>query len=84
MEKKVIVMTGSPKPYCETKAQFLETMSEFGYEEGQMSKKDNVVEFLVTNDLNSVTSKMKLAKELGVKIITYAEMLNFHGIIDLE
>jgi len=71
---KFIEMTGSPKPYFSTKEVFLSELSEFGFDHAKMSKKNNKVSILVTNDLDSQTSKMDLAKELGVEIMTYEQM----------
>ena len=71
---KVIAMTGSPKPFFKTKKDFIEQLSEFGFIEGKMKKKNNEVDILVTNEPNSTTNKMKLADELGVEIMTYEEI----------
>ena len=46
-----------------------------------MKKKDNVVNILVTNDPTSTTTKMSLAKELGVEIMTYEDLTELY---DLE
>lgn len=70
---KKIVMTGSPKSAgFSTKSIFLEQLSEFGFEDGKRINKETSI--LVTNDVNSQTSKMKKAAELGVEIMTYEEM----------
>lgn len=72
---KVIECTGSPKSAgFSTKEVFLDSLSEFGYTHGKMSKKNNVVDILVSNDLSSTTTKMSLAKELGVEIMTYQDL----------
>lgn len=72
---KYIEMTGSPKDAgFKTKSDFLEQLSDYGFHHSKMRKKDNKVSFLVTNDKYSETNKMKLAKELGVEIVTYEEM----------
>ncbi|NPV12972.1 MAG: hypothetical protein HPY57_14495 [Ignavibacteria bacterium] len=72
---KIICMTGSPKTSgFSTKAVFLNKLAPYGYSEGKMTKKNNKVDILVTDDLNSKTNKMSLAKELGVEIMTYAEL----------
>lgn len=74
---KVIEMTGSPKSAgFKTKASFLEKLAPNGYEQGKMKKKNNTVDVLVTNDLDSQTTKMKLAEELGVKVMTYEKLAN--------
>lgn len=78
MEKdiKIISMTGSPKPFFKTKELFLEQLSPYGFIEGVMSKKNNKVDILVTNTPESTTSKMTLAKSLGVEIMTYEELVD--------
>lgn len=72
---KIIEMTGSPKSAgFSTKEIFLDSLSEYGYAHGKMSKKNNKVDILVTNDPSSTTNKMDLAKELGVEIMTYMDL----------
>jgi len=72
---KYIEMTGSPKSAgFKTKALFLDQLKEHGFKHIKMSKRDNQVTFLVTGDKSSESNKMKLAEELGVEIVTYAEM----------
>jgi len=72
---KVIEMTGSPKSAgFKTKATFLEKLSQHGFEQSKMKKKNNPVDILVTNDPTSTTSKMALAAELGVEIMTYDQL----------
>lgn len=72
---KVIEMTGSPKSAgFKTKSTFLEKLKPFGFTQSKMKKKDNPVNILVTNDPNSQTSKMSLANELGVEIMTYEDL----------
>lgn len=72
---KVIEMTGSPKSAgFSTKDIFLSELAPFGYEHGEMKKKNNTVDILVTNDLSSTTNKMALAKSLGVEIMTYEQL----------
>ena len=73
---KVIEMTGSPKSAgFKKKETFLEALSDFGYTKDKMRKKDNKVEILVTDDINSETKKMSLAKELGIEIMTYEDLV---------
>ena len=72
---KVIEMTGSPKSAgFKTKASFLEKLAPHGYTQDKMRKKNNPVDVLVTNDPDSSTNKMVLAKELGVDIMTYEDL----------
>lgn len=76
---KTIEMTGSPKSAgFKTKDEFLEKLKPFGYQHGKMKKKDNKVDILVTNDPFSKTNKMELAKELGVEIMTYEEIVELY------
>ena len=83
---KIIECTGSPREFgFKTKTTFLEKLSSFGYTQGKMTKKDNKVNILVCDDIDSDTSKMKLAKQLGVEIMTYgevADMFDLQGDID--
>lgn len=72
---KIIECTGSPRDFgFKTKATFLEKLAPFGYTHGKMKKTNNEVDILVTNDPDSSTSKMKLAADLGVEIMTYEEL----------
>lgn len=79
---KVICMTGSPKNFnFSTKAVFLEKLADFDFSEGKMTKKNNVVDILVTDSTESMTTKMKMANELGVEIMTYGELA---ALFDIE
>lgn len=82
---KYIEMTGSPKSAgFSTKAVFLSELQNSGngdWDQSSMTKKDNIVSILVTNDLTSTTNKMKLAEQLGVDVKTYEEMAE---LFDLE
>ena len=74
---KVIEMTGSPKESgFKTKKTFLEALAPFGYTQSKMKKRDNMVDILVTDDMSSETNKMSLAKELGVEIMTYNDLVD--------
>ena len=78
---KIIEMTGSPKSAgFSTKAAFLDKLAPFGYSQSKMTKKNNKVDILVTNDLSSTTNKMSLAKDLGIEIMTYAELAEAFGL----
>ena len=75
---KVIEMTGSPKSAgFKTKSTFLSALEDFGYSKDKMkkNKEKNQVEILVTDDINSETKKMSLAKELGIEIMTYEDLV---------
>lgn len=72
---KQICMTGSPKSAgFSTKSVFFEQLEPFGFEEVKRIAKTNPPDILVTNTPDSTTSKMELAKELNVEIMTYEEM----------
>ena len=78
---KYLEFTGSPKTAnFSTKEAFLDEIRPFGFEHSKMTKKDNKVNILVTNEPNSTTSKMKLAAELGVEIMTYEEMKDAYNL----
>jgi stalled ribosome alternative rescue factor ArfA len=77
---KVVELTGSPKPYFATKELLLEQLADFGYSHGKMSKKDNKVDILLTDDLNKSSSKMLLAKSLGVEIMSYEDITELFGL----
>ena len=78
---KVVEFTGSPKESgFKTKELLLEQLSAFGYIHGKMSKKDNKVDILLTDDLTKSSSKMLLAKELGVEIMSYEEITELFGL----
>ena len=73
---KVIEMTGSPKSSgFKNKATFLGELEAFGYTQNKMRKKGNLVDILVTDDMTSETKKMSLAKDLGVEIMTYTDLV---------
>ena len=81
MSKK-FEMTGSPKNAgFSTKSVFVEKLSEFGWEQAKMTKKNNVCDILVTDDMSSTTRKVLLANELGVTIMTYTDIVEM---FDLE
>jgi hypothetical protein len=74
---KKIEFTGSPKSAgFKTKATFLAALEPYGYSKTKMTKKNNVVDILVTDDINSTSSKMELAKELGIEIMTYVDIID--------
>jgi len=67
-------MTGSPKPYgFKTKEDFLKLITNNGYSHGDLNDKCKI---LITDDINSNSSKMTKAKKLGVEILTYEDILN--------
>jgi spore coat polysaccharide biosynthesis predicted glycosyltransferase SpsG len=72
---KVVEMTGSPKDAgFSTKEVFLDQLAQYGYSKSKMSKRDNKVDILVTDSLESTSKKMTLARELNVEIMTYEDL----------
>lgn len=75
---KIIEMTGSPKDFgFNTKSDFMEVISPFGFVQGSLNKDCN---FLVTDDLSSTTSKMSKAQKLGVQVVTYGQLIEMFNI----
>jgi len=70
-------MTGSPKDFgFKTKDEFIKLVSSHGYVQTPLSKDST---YLITDDLESDSSKMAKARKLNVTIVTYgdiAKMLN--------
>jgi len=70
IETTYICMTGSPKSFgYKTKSEFI---SQFENVE-EVSLTDSRCNYLVTDDMNSTSSKMNTAKKKGIKIVTYKE-----------
>ncbi len=70
-----ICMTGSPKEHgFKTKEEFISKFSNVK----EVSITDPKCNYLITDSLNSISEKMKIAKKLGKKIITYSEFLNLY------
>jgi hypothetical protein len=79
---KKMELTGSPKSTgFKTKASFLNAMSDFGWTQDKMRIKNNQVKMLVTNDIFSNTNKMKMAKRLGIDIVTYDELVELFELL---
>lgn len=65
-------LTGSPSKFgFKTKAVFNDHAKKLGYMHAKLNKDCN---YLITDNLNSNSSKMKKAKKLGVEIITYDQL----------
>ena len=74
MRRIRIEMTGSPKPFgFKTKEQFMEALTPFNV---YATKITHNPDFLVTNDLKSVTLKMKKAKAERIPVVTYGQLLD--------
>lgn len=66
-----IEMTGSPKSFgFKTKNDFLEQAKSHGFEKSTLTNAD----YLVTDDLNSSSSKMSKARKKGIEIVTYDQL----------
>jgi NAD-dependent DNA ligase len=67
-------MTGSPKDYGFSKKEdFVNLIKQHGYIHTGLDKTTSI---LITDDLNSSSSKMAKARKLGVEIKTYEQILN--------
>ena len=65
-----IEMTGSPKPYWDSKDTYMSAINEFGdFKHEKITKS----KYLITDDSNSSSSKMITAKKLGITIMTYVD-----------
>jgi len=72
-----VCMTGSPKPFgFATKKVFTELIGD-KLNEVSITSKD--CQYLITDDLNSKSSKMKNAEKKGIKIVTYGDFVNKFG-----
>jgi NAD-dependent DNA ligase len=68
-----VCMTGSPKAFgFKTKEEFITKFPNLV----EVSVTDKNCNFLITDDLNSTSSKMKAAEKKGVKIVTYGTYKN--------
>ena len=67
-----IEMTGSPKPFFATKDEFLEYVKRLGYYHEKLAH----AQILVTDSLESGSSKMNTARKKGLKIMTYEDFYN--------
>lgn len=69
-----IEMTGSPKEFgYKTKDEFIKT---FKGKVISSALNKSECQYLVTDDLNSTSSKMKTAAKKGIKIVTYSQLAN--------
>ena len=69
-----IELTGSPKNAgFNTKKEFLNFANKVGYTHSKLDKKSK---FLVTDNYNTQTSKMKKASSIGIEIITYNDFVS--------
>lgn len=71
----LLVYTGSPKSHgFETKSEFDKIVRAYGCcETGDMK----IAQYLITDSYEYNTSKVKKAKELNIKIMTYSDFINF-------
>ena len=76
-ETLFVCMTGSPKPFgFATKKVFSELIGD-RLNEVSITNKD--CQYLITDDLNSKSSKMKNAEKKGINIVTYGDFVNEFG-----
>ncbi|MDP6526580.1 MAG: hypothetical protein QGH15_20395 [Kiritimatiellia bacterium] len=75
-------MTGSPKTAgFKTKAELIEHLAGHGYVKDDLSGEgygkvpDKVCDLLLTDSYDSPSSKMKKAEKLGIRILTYEDLL---------
>lgn len=70
-----VEFTGSPKDAgFKTKEEFLKLISSYNVIHSDLK---NDTDFLITDSLNSKSSKIKKAQKLNIKIITYSDFLSF-------
>ena len=70
MKTVYVCMTGSPKAFgYKTKEEFISNFPNVV----EVSVTDKNCQFLITDDLNSTSGKMKNAEKKGVKIVTYGD-----------
>ena len=65
-EKTPVILTGSPKPYYNTKMDFLANHPQF-----VETTKFDEAKYLISDSLDSTSSKMEKAKKKGIPIKTY-------------
>lgn len=68
----IFEMTGKPSTH-KVKAEFVKEAATNNYLHGKLNKDCN---FLLTDSMNSKSSKMKKAEKLGIEIITYSDFVN--------
>ena len=67
--------TGSPKEFgYKTKDEFLKEISQYNCVHGKLDKNCH---YLVTDDIESQSSKTEKAKNLGIQLITYGDLVKF-------
>ena len=67
-DKVTYEMSGSPKPYWATKAEFVADMQEWGYSHTTLNKKTDM---LIVPDTELGTLKCQKAEKYGIPIHTY-------------
>lgn len=74
MEAIYVCMTGSPKNYgFETKSEFA---SKFNGQLVEVSISSKECQYLITDDYNSTSSKMKTAEKKGIPVLDYGDFYN--------
>jgi hypothetical protein len=78
------MMTGSPKTsghgQFETKEEFAESLEKHGYKWSKSTTITRRVQLLITDLLESNTNKMRKAREYGIKIMTYDQLIRKHNL----
>lgn len=69
---KKVEFTGEPPEQFANKQEFADHIYQYGYKQSSL-KRDS--DYLITNDYNSSTGKMRKAEEYGIKILTYDDFL---------
>ena len=71
---KIFEMTGSPKEFgFATKEEFVKEVEQYGYVHGSLNKECT---YLITDDVSSTTGKMAKAIKLGIKTLTYGQLID--------
>ena len=70
VDKVTYEMTGTPKPYWASKADFQESMEKWGYEHTTLNKNTDI---LIAADEDLGTLKCQKAEKYGIPIYTYKE-----------
>lgn len=73
VDKVSYEMTGSPKPFFSTKADFTESMNNWGYSHTRLNKNTDM---LIARDEDLETLKCVKAKKLGIPIYSYEDAFN--------
>lgn len=73
VDKVTYCLTGSPKPYWSTKADFQADMEKWGYKYTTLTKTTDI---LIAADEDLGTLKCQKAEKYGIKIYNYTDAFN--------